>query len=93
MSCGDDVLAIDLTAPMRLCRRVLPRMSGRGGSIVNVSSAAGLGGSDTIERAGLDAVDGLDSRSAVLLAEQLDLPLLTASDDVTSVRVEIHRPW
>ena len=41
---------------------------------------------DTLERAGLDAIDGLDSWSAVLLAEQLDLPLLTASDEVTSSR-------
>jgi hypothetical protein len=48
---------------------------------------------DTLERAGLDAVDALDSWSAVLLAEQLDLPLLTASDEVTSTRIEIYRPW
>ena len=48
---------------------------------------------DTLERAGLDAVDALDSWSAVLLAEQLDLPLLTASDEVTSSRVEIYHPW
>jgi len=48
---------------------------------------------DTLERAGLDAVDALDSWSAVLLAEQLDLPLLTASDEVTSTRIEICRPW
>jgi NAD(P)-dependent dehydrogenase (short-subunit alcohol dehydrogenase family) len=41
----DNVLAVNLTAPMRLCRRVIPLMAGRGGSIVNVSSAAGLGGS------------------------------------------------
>ena len=41
----DNVLAVNLTAPMRLCRRLLPLMSWRGGSIVNVSSAAGLGGS------------------------------------------------
>ncbi len=41
----DDVLSVNLTAPMRLCRRLLPLMSSRGGSIVNVSSAAGLGGS------------------------------------------------
>ena len=41
----DNVLAINLTAPMRLCRRLLPLMAGRGGVIVNVSSAAGLGGS------------------------------------------------
>jgi hypothetical protein len=47
----------------------------------------------TLERAGLDAIDGLDSWSAVLLAEQLDLPLLTASSDVRSDLIEIHRPW
>jgi hypothetical protein len=47
----------------------------------------------THERAGLDAIDALDSWSAVLLAEQLDLPLLTASSDVRSDLIEIHRPW
>jgi hypothetical protein len=48
---------------------------------------------DTLERAGLDAVDALDSWSAVLLAEQLELPLLTASDEVHSEQIDIHRPW
>lgn len=48
---------------------------------------------DTLERAGLEAVDALDSWSAVVLAEELDLPLLTASDEVASERVEIIRPW
>jgi hypothetical protein len=48
---------------------------------------------DTLERAGLDAVDALDSWSALLLAEQLDLALFTASDEVTSTRVEIIHPW
>ena len=47
----------------------------------------------TLERAGLNAIDALDSWSAVLLAEQLDLPLLTASSDVSSDRIEIFRPW
>jgi NAD(P)-dependent dehydrogenase (short-subunit alcohol dehydrogenase family) len=41
----ENVLAVNLTAPMRLCRELLPLMSHRGGAIVNVSSAAGLGGS------------------------------------------------
>jgi hypothetical protein len=48
---------------------------------------------DTLERAGLDAIDALDSWSAVVLAEQLELPLLTASDEVSSQRIEIYRPW
>jgi hypothetical protein len=38
-------------------------------------------------------VDALDSWSALLLAEQLELPLLTASDEVSSSRVEVLRPW
>jgi hypothetical protein len=48
---------------------------------------------DTLQRAGLDAVDALDSWSAVLLAEHLDVPLFTASDEVSSSRVEVIRPW
>ena len=48
---------------------------------------------DTLRRAGLEAIDALDSWSALVLAEQLDLPLFTASDEVTSSTVEILRPW
>ena len=48
---------------------------------------------ETLARAGLDAVDALDSWSALILAEQLELPLLTASDEVASDRVKILRPW
>ena len=48
---------------------------------------------DTLERAGLEAVDALDSWSALVLAEQLDVPLFTASDEVTSTNIEILRPW
>lgn len=48
---------------------------------------------DTLDRAGLDAVDALDSWSAILLAEQVDLPVLTASDEVSSTRIEVLRPW
>ena len=48
---------------------------------------------ETLARAGLDAVDALDSWSALILAEQLELPLFTASDEVASDRVEILRPW
>lgn len=48
---------------------------------------------ETMERAGPNAVDALDSCYALVLAEQPDLPLFTASDEVASERVEIHRPW
>ena len=48
---------------------------------------------DTLVRAGLDAIDALDSWLALILAEQLELPLFTASDEITSGRVEILRPW
>jgi hypothetical protein len=47
----------------------------------------------TIERAGVNAVDALDSWSAVILAEQLELPLVTASDEVTSSQIEVIRLW
>jgi len=48
---------------------------------------------ETLARAGLDAVDALDSWSALVLAERLELPLFTASDEVASDRVEILHPW
>ena len=48
---------------------------------------------DALQRAGLAAIDALDSWSAVVLAEQLDVPLLTASDEVSSTSIEIYRPW
>lgn len=47
----------------------------------------------TLDRAGLGAVDALDSWSALVLAEQLGLPLFTASDEVSSDRIDIRRPW
>ncbi|MCY4632055.1 MAG: hypothetical protein OXE75_14400 [bacterium] len=47
----------------------------------------------TLDRAGLGAVDALDSWSALVLAEQLALPLFTASDEVSSNKIEIRRPW
>lgn len=42
----DRVLSINVTAHMRICRAVIPLLTTRGGgSIVNVASVAGLGGS------------------------------------------------
>mgnify|MGYP003436397157 CR=1 FL=1 len=48
---------------------------------------------DTLERSGLEEDDALDSWFALLLAEQLDVALFTASDEVDSARVQIIRPW
>lgn len=48
---------------------------------------------DTLNRAGDEAVDSLDSWSALLLAEQLNVALFTASDELASERVQIIRPW
>ena len=48
---------------------------------------------EALARAGADEVDALDSWSALILAERLELPLFTASDEVASDRVEILRPW
>ena len=48
---------------------------------------------ETLARAGSDAVDTLESWSALILAEYLNTPLFTASDEVASDRVEILRPW
>lgn len=48
---------------------------------------------ETLRRAGFDAVDALDSWSALLLAEQLEVPLFTASDEVSSELTEVRRPW
>lgn len=49
--------------------------------------------SDSLFRAGRGAVDTLDSWSALVLAEHLELPLFSVSDDVTSEKIEILRPW
>ena len=48
---------------------------------------------DTLARAELGALDSLDSWSALVLAEHLRLPLFTASEEVTSTRITIRRPW
>ena len=47
----------------------------------------------TMSRAGVQAVDTLDSWSALVLAEHLRVPLFTASDEVRSEEVDILRPW
>jgi hypothetical protein len=97
-----EVLALDWTA-MTIGRFLAVRHEGdRGRSRVELGIALAAVDewfpvrslvADTLERAGTEAVDSLDSWSAVLLAEQLELPLLTASDEVSSARIEIIRPW
>lgn len=97
-----EVLALDWTA-MTVARFLALRHEGdRGRSRVELGIALAAVDewfpvrrlvADTLERAGVEAVDSLDSWSAMLLAEQLDLPLLTASDEVSSTRIEIVRPW
>ncbi|MDE0318258.1 MAG: hypothetical protein OXI97_00090 [Acidimicrobiaceae bacterium] len=47
----------------------------------------------TMPRAGVQAVDTLDSSLALVLAEHLRVPFFTASDEVTSDIVDIHHPW
>ena len=48
---------------------------------------------ETLARAGSHAVDALESWSALILAEYLNKPLFTASDEVASDQVEILHPW
>lgn len=97
-----EVLALDSTA-LTVGRFIAARHEGNLGRVrveLGIALAAvddwfpvrGLV-ADTLERAGLGAVDALDSWAAVLLAEQLDLPLLTASVEVSSQQIEIYRPW
>jgi hypothetical protein len=102
MPTGVEVLALDWTA-MTVGRFLAARFEGdTGRTRVEVGLALAAVDewfpvrtlvADTLDRAGLDAVDALDSWSALLLAEQLDLALFTASDEVTSARIEIIRPW
>ena len=48
---------------------------------------------EALVRAGHEAVDALDSWSAVILAERLGLSLFTASDEVSSSIITVERPW
>jgi hypothetical protein len=99
---GVEVLALDWTA-MTVGRFLAARYEGNAARIrLEVGIALSAVGewfpvrslvAETLERAGLEAVDALDSWSALLLAEQLDVPLLTASDEVMSSRVQVLHPW
>ena len=47
---------------------------------------------ESLVRAGRAAADTLDSWSALILAEHLELPLFSASNDVASNKIEILHP-
>jgi NAD(P)-dependent dehydrogenase (short-subunit alcohol dehydrogenase family) len=63
----DRTLAVNLTAPFLLLRAVAPRLAGRGGSIVNVSSRAGVMGfaDEAAYCAAKFAIEGLTRAVAV----------------------------
>ena len=98
----DEIVALDWSA-LTIGRFLAARHEGRSEAI-EVETGLALARVDewfpvrtfvveTLTRAGMDAVDVLDSWSALVLAEYLKMPLFTASDEVSSDRVEIIRPW
>ncbi len=48
---------------------------------------------ECLARTGNGVVDALDSWSALVLAEHLELPLFSASEDVISDKVEVLHPY
>jgi NAD(P)-dependent dehydrogenase (short-subunit alcohol dehydrogenase family) len=49
----DQTLSVDLTGAVLMCRHLIPLMLGRGGSIINTSSNAGLAGDTTLTAYGV----------------------------------------
>lgn len=99
---GCEVLALDWSA-VTVGRYLAARFEGNG-PMIDVEVGLALSVVDewfpvrtlvaaTLRRAGPNAVDLLDSWSAVILAEQLELPFFAASDEVASETIEILRPW
>jgi len=97
-----EILALDWTA-VTLGRFLAARQQGRD-RLIEVELGLALAAvhewfpvrtlvARTLRRAGPNAVDALDSWSALILAEQLELPLFTASDEVHSERIDVLRPW
>lgn len=87
----DRIIAVNLTAPVKLMRAVVPIMlKGGGGSIVNVASKAALSGATagvayTASKHGIVSVDLVGAaRMTVLMLYRLELPRMWHGD--TSMR-------
>lgn len=64
----DETIAINLTAPFVLCRGFLPKLRAKGGSIINVSSRAGVRGCEK-EAAYCASKFGIEGLTRALAAE------------------------
>lgn len=76
----DDALAVNVTAPFALTRLVLPLMRGAGGSVINVSSRAGIEpfACETAYCATKFAIEGF-TRAAALELEPLGIAINTVT--------------
>jgi len=75
----DSTLAVNLTATFVLCQRVLPRMEAHGGSLINMSSRAGVAGfaKQTSYCASKFAVEGFTRALATELPEGVSANTVT----------------
>ncbi|MEU1279112.1 SDR family oxidoreductase [Streptomyces sp. NPDC005805] len=86
----EDIMLTNVTAPFRLIRCAVPHMSGTGGSIVNVASAAGLRGSaaGTAYTVSKHALVGLTLSAAVYLRGQ-DIRVNAVSPGATLTNMRV----
>lgn len=85
----DQVLAINLRAPMRLCHALIPRMLERGrGNIVNISSMAGVFATPGLAAYGASK-SGLTHLTHGLRADLRDDPIVLTTVHLGSVRTDM----